>query len=55
MVEVERSLRGKSAELLNGTPVTVFLRTPDMAEFRTPLGAVVQLYRVEARAYGQCY
>lgn len=44
----------QTSELLNGTAVTVSVRAPDMAELRTPLGAVVQMYRVDERAYGQC-
>ncbi|MCC6237380.1 MAG: hypothetical protein IT299_07380 [Dehalococcoidia bacterium] len=44
----------QSDELVNGTPGTFTLRAPDLAEFRTTLGAVVQLHRVEARAYRGC-
>ncbi len=41
-------------ELINSTRGTFTLRAPDLAEFRTPRGAVVQLHRQSERAYGGC-
>ncbi len=50
-----RALSDKQkGELVNGTRGTFTLRAPGMADFRTPLGAVVQLYRVDERTYRGC-
>ncbi len=45
---------GQLTELVNGTRGTFTLRALDLAEFRTPRGAVVQLHRVPERAYRGC-
>ena len=41
-------------ELVNGTDGFFVLGSAEVAEFRTPRGAVVRLYRQSERAYGGC-
>jgi len=42
-------------ELINGTPLTVALLSPDVAQVRTPLGAVITLTRHSGpRPYSLC-
>jgi hypothetical protein len=42
-------------ELINGTPLTLVLLQPDVAQIRTPLGAVITLARHPGpRAYSLC-